>query len=465
MVLRRLMGRWSAYSRRIHTIRIVSIFQLLDSDLKPISQQKTERKKRNLKKEILLIYQNLFSPQTEIDSRINYVLPSYLNVRSALMDTYKLMMFNNCFEVVLVVVDDVPIFSVQPGQTCSDPSLQQKIDDICSQTQSWPAIPFSDITSRQSLNKKLALFDPQEGTRFPFTHLKIRRMYLFLSLSIYFSLEGLDKVKKLMNLGKYGRQRRMTTTVARTSVHDTSDAGTSADSTVPAAGTSVSVTRVAGTSAARTAPAAGTSVPAVASGSGAAAGILTNSIFVGGLPDGTSNVLLRSLFEPFGRIRHGGLRVEYRKNNTSFAFIDFLDANAADRAFNAPRPVIGGWVLKVEKRRRGRTSVLRLILLTQFTDISSPQNLTLSLEQFMGATDKYVVDFIKRRQDPVTATKFMFECSRFVETFFNVPVRVMVKSKAQLEFGFLFDDNKTSIPHPYKQAQGNPMHFLKVMGL
>lgn len=85
----------------------------------------------------------------------------YLNgneYRLALLDIYNDLKANNCFEVVLVVVDDVPIFSVEPGKICADPSLQGKFNDICSQAPSWPAIPFSDITSRHCLKRKLGPF-------------------------------------------------------------------------------------------------------------------------------------------------------------------------------------------------------------------------------------------------------------------------------------------------------------------
>ncbi|KAK1385210.1 hypothetical protein POM88_022945 [Heracleum sosnowskyi] len=59
--------------------------------------------------------------------------------RNTLVDTYNDLKSKNCFEVVLVVVDDVPIFSVQPGQICSDPSLQGKFDDI------WDEVPICTL--------------------------------------------------------------------------------------------------------------------------------------------------------------------------------------------------------------------------------------------------------------------------------------------------------------------------------
>ncbi|XP_017219564.1 probable nucleoredoxin 1 isoform X1 [Daucus carota subsp. sativus] len=74
----------------------------------------------------------------------------------ALVATYNDLKANNCFEVVLVVVDDD--VTSEPGKICFNPSLQGKFQDIYSHTPSWLAIPFSDITSRQCLKRKFGFF-------------------------------------------------------------------------------------------------------------------------------------------------------------------------------------------------------------------------------------------------------------------------------------------------------------------
>ncbi|XP_017246060.1 probable nucleoredoxin 1 isoform X2 [Daucus carota subsp. sativus] len=75
----------------------------------------------------------------------------------ALMGTYNDLKSKNCFEVVLVVVDEEDVTN-EPGKISFNPSLEGKLQDIFSRTPSWLAIPFSDITSRQRLKRKFGFF-------------------------------------------------------------------------------------------------------------------------------------------------------------------------------------------------------------------------------------------------------------------------------------------------------------------
>lgn len=84
---------------------------------------------------------------------------------NSLIDTYNDLKFMNCFEVVLVVVDDVTSFDKELGKLCPDPSLLGEFEHLFSQMP-WVAIPFSDITSRKLLKRKFChsrkLFEPKE---------------------------------------------------------------------------------------------------------------------------------------------------------------------------------------------------------------------------------------------------------------------------------------------------------------
>ncbi|KAK1355426.1 hypothetical protein POM88_048682 [Heracleum sosnowskyi] len=76
------------------------------------------------------------------------------NLTKSLADAYNGLKSKNCFEVVLVVVDDV---GTSDGGF-EDPSLQEKFKDIVSGCPSWLAIPFSDVTSRMRLKRKFGIF-------------------------------------------------------------------------------------------------------------------------------------------------------------------------------------------------------------------------------------------------------------------------------------------------------------------